>query len=257
MTGKSYACHNCRRGPGPHCAKCRRVDQDDIRIRHSPHSRAELQAAARPPASEPVTDLPADVENRLRIFMFDLFDLSPIQLLLLQHVRDGGTPGTFGRAFAAFVKSSVIYGDRSRRAQWERTCDEMGANVSRATAWAIWNGMLRRNPMLAVFRTWDEGHGGRQADAEREDEGRAVQAEFDFGADGDGTAKGTHRASGAKTPAGAHGAPAHAGVPESGADAPRGESGGNGAIPRGQGTVGKTAPTPIGRGNGRPSRPHD
>lgn len=144
-------------------------------------------------------------------------------------------------------------GERGQRAQWERTCDEMGANVSRATAWAIWNGMLRRNPMLAVFRTWNEGRGGRQADAEREDEGRAAQAEFDFGADGDGTAKGTHRASGAKTPAGAHGASAHA--------AARTRHGANlAAMARfraGKVLSEKRPPTPTGRGHGRPSRPHD
>ena len=132
MLGKSYTCHNCPQGRGKHCARCRRVDQDDIRIQHSPHNRAELQAAAIHPASEQATTLPADIEDTLRRFLFDLFDLDPIQLMLLRHVKQGGTPTTFGRVFAAFLKSSIIYGKRKQKARWERTCQEIGAWISGA-----------------------------------------------------------------------------------------------------------------------------
>ena len=134
MTGKSYTCHNCPRGRGPHCVRCRRVDFDDIRIQHQPHNRAELQAAQTKPPSTPVTSLPPAVENRLREFIFDLFDLDPLQLHLLSHVRNGGTPNTFGRTFVAFLKSSIMYGQRKYRARWNRTVDEIGANITRATA---------------------------------------------------------------------------------------------------------------------------
>lgn len=181
MPGNVYTCHNCPDGRGPHCARCRRVDQDDIRIQHTPHNRAELQAAAAQPTSERATGLPAEVEDRLRRFLFDLFDLSPVQLIMLRHVKHGGTPNSFGRAFAAFLKSSITYGDRARKAEWERTVEEIGAHVSRATAWAIWDGMVKAHPLLAVFRAWDRGHGGRRAEEDGDDDGRQVQAEFDFG----------------------------------------------------------------------------
>lgn len=183
MPGTIYTCHNCPEGRGPHCARCHRVDQDDIRIQHTPHNRSELQAAANQPASGRATDLPDEIEDRLRRFLFDLFDLSPVQLLLLQHVKHGGTPNSFGRAFAAFVKSTITYGDRAQKARWERTVSEIGAHVSRATAWAIWDGMVKAHPLLAVFRTWDKGHGGRQA-ADGDDDRRRVQGEFDFGTGG-------------------------------------------------------------------------
>ena len=174
-------CHKCRIGPSDACLACRRVSHDDIRIRHTPHNRAEHQAAAAQPAGEQATKLPAEVEDRLRRFLFDLFDLNPIQLLMLRHVRDGGTPNSFGRAFAAFLKSSITYGRREERARWERTVDAIGAHVSRATAWAIWNGMVKAHPLLAVFRTWANGHGGRRAEANGDDDGREVQGEFCFG----------------------------------------------------------------------------
>lgn len=172
-------CHNCRIGPSEACLACRRADYDDIRIQHSPHNRAELQAAVARTAGEQATVLPADVEDRLRRFLFDLFDLSPVQLLMLRHVKHGGTPNSFGRVFAAFVKASITYGDRRQRERWERTCEEIGAHVSRATAWAIWDGMVKAHPLLAVFRTWGRGHGGREALADDPD-GRCVQGEFSF-----------------------------------------------------------------------------
>lgn len=181
MTGKSYTCHNCPKGLGAHCARCRRVDQDDIRIQHSPHNRAELQATTTHPPSEQATALPAEIEDKLRRFLFDLFDLDPIQLLLLRHVKQGGTPATFGRHFAAFLKSSIIYGKRKHRARWERTCQEIGAWISRATAWAIWDGMVNKSPLLAVFQTWEPRHGGRQADDFTQEDARQVQMLLDLG----------------------------------------------------------------------------
>ena len=173
------ACHNCRIGPSKACLTCRRVSQDDIRIQHTPHNRSELQATAPAPASRKATDLPDEVEDKLRRFLFDLFDLNPIQLLLLQHVRLRGTPVGFRNYFARFLKSSIKFGKRECAAEWERTVDEIGANIGRATAKAIWDGMVEKMPMFAIFQSWDKGRGGRQA--EEPDEPRQVQTEFDFG----------------------------------------------------------------------------
>jgi hypothetical protein len=174
------ACHNCRRGIGKHCETCNRVSQDDIRIQHTPHNKSELQAAMPQAASEQATGLPSDIEDKLRQFLFDLFDLDPIQLLLLQHIRRHGTPVSFRHYFAKFLKASIKYGDRAHRERWEQTVDEIGANIGRATTKAIWEGMLRKMPVLAIFQTWDKGHGGRQA-SEEPDEPRHVQEFFDFG----------------------------------------------------------------------------
>lgn len=180
-------CHNCRIGPNAKaCAACKRVEHDDIRIAHSPHNRTELQASAPQPASEQATSLPAEVEDTLRRFLFDLFDLDPVQLMLLRHIKHGGTPTTFGRTFAAFLKSSIIYGKRQQKARWERTCEEIGAWITRATAWAIWDAMVKKSPLLEIFQTWDSGHGGRQKQQRKntDDDRRQVQAEFDFGTEG-------------------------------------------------------------------------
>ena len=173
------ACHNCRRGIGKHCETCKRVSQDDIRIQHTPHNRSEMQAAMPQPASEQATGLPGDIEDKLRQFLFDLFDLDPIQLLLLQHVRRHGTPVSFRAYFAKFLKNSIKYGNRAHKERWEQMVDEVGANIGRATAKAIWDGMVKKSPLLAVFQTWDKGHGGRQA--EERDEPREVQGLLDFG----------------------------------------------------------------------------
>lgn len=230
------ACHNCRIGPSNACLTCRRVDQDDIRIRHTPHNRAEYQAAAERPAGGRATELPDGVEDKLRRFLFDLFDLDPVQLLMLRHVRNGGTPVSFGAAFARFLKSSIKYGDRARRGEWERAVEGYGAHVGRATAKAIWDGMVRKLPLLTVFQSWDKGHGGRQA--EEQDEPRCVQMEMDFGT--------SH-----KTPKNAPRSEGRGGTCPSGGTplprAPRGVFAPSGAIPRGVGTVKAGGPTPNGR----------
>jgi hypothetical protein len=116
-----------------------------------------------------------------------LFDLDPIQLLLLQHVRQNGTPTSFRDAFAKFLKGTIKYGERSRRAEWEQAVDEIGANIGRATTKAIWDNMIKEMPLLAVFQSWNKGHGGRQATENEEDtdEPRQVQGLFDFNGTGD------------------------------------------------------------------------
>ena len=172
------ACHNCRIGPSKACLTCRRVSQDDIRIQHTPHNRSELQGTTTAPASRKATDLPDEVEDKLRRFLFDLFDLDPIQLLMLQHVKQGGTPVSFGATFARFLKASIKYGDRERRADWNRAVETYGAHIGRATAKAIWDGMVKKSPLLAVFQTWDKGHGGRQAEEPDEDEPRLTQSDL-------------------------------------------------------------------------------
>lgn len=95
----STACHNCKRGPGPSCATCRRVDQDDIRIAHTPHSRAELVALT-PQEAASATGLPPDVEDTLRQALIGLFDLDPIELLLVQHIVRRHNLSTFGQVMA-------------------------------------------------------------------------------------------------------------------------------------------------------------
>jgi hypothetical protein len=137
------------------CAECKRVDQDDLRIAHSPHDeRPELGRWTPQQPSERATALPEDVEDALRRFVFDLFDLSPVHLLLLRHVRHGGTPCTFGMMLQATVMSLAKYGDRSRSREWCETVDAILGEVSRQTASAMWNRICERLPYFRHFQTW-------------------------------------------------------------------------------------------------------
>ena len=40
---------------------------------------------------------------------------------------------------------------------------------------------MKKAPLLAIFQTWDKGHGGRQAEYAADEDKRQIQAEFDFG----------------------------------------------------------------------------
>lgn len=98
--GKISACHDCKwNGAGsPRCIKCKRVNQDDIRIRKTPHARSEMIGANPTPQDPPTTCTPLSEENeqKLRIAMATLFGLDPIQLLLVQHIMRGGRLSEFG-----------------------------------------------------------------------------------------------------------------------------------------------------------------
>ena len=155
------ACHNCRIGPSKACLTCRRVSQDDIRIQRTPHNRSELQATTTPTAGRKSTDLPDEIEDKLRRFLFDLFDLDPIQLLMLQHVKQGGTPVSFGSTFARFLKSSIKYGDRERSADWNRAVETYGAHIGQGD-------MGRHGQEIApAGRLPDMGQGARRTAGRR------------------------------------------------------------------------------------------
>lgn len=105
-----YACHNCKRGRGQWCVKCRRVDQDDQRIQRRPSfSENNTRPAFPNKPSERATSLPVDVEDTLRIAMCGLFDLKPLELLLVQHIVHGRPLSTFGEAIEQVRKKISKY----------------------------------------------------------------------------------------------------------------------------------------------------
>lgn len=162
-------CHNCRIGPSAVCFNCKRIEHDDIRRRHGISSdEHEKLAAASAAASynrhaadntdtgerSTTTGLPPEVEDVVRRWLYDVLDLRPFDLLLLAHVRRGGSPATFGLALADFVKSLSKYGDRSRKAEWHDIVGKIGPQVSRQTATTAWASIVSRVPTLGALRTW-------------------------------------------------------------------------------------------------------
>ena len=129
MIHSVHTCHNCKyNGIGDsRCITCNRVAQDDIRIKRTPHVTNEMMVNNPPTDPHPsgVTDLPVEVENKLRIAIANLFDLSPIQLLLVQHLIRGYRMSSFGdrliqisshiskcrgskRAMAGMMRNSIV-----------------------------------------------------------------------------------------------------------------------------------------------------
>ena len=146
-------CHNCRIGPGALCASCKRVNQDDIRIRHAPHNRDAYTPAVtiRSPKSTP---LPDEAEDKFRRFIYGLRDLTIMQWRLLYHVWHGGSPSTFGAMVTDVIKRTGLYGDRERRAEWEAAVGAIGPHVSRQTASLIWNRLCNKFEVFRHFQTW-------------------------------------------------------------------------------------------------------
>ena len=152
-TGKSYTCHNCQRGRGQHCITCKRITQDDIRIQHKQHNREELQAATIAHPWGKVTNLPADVEDALRHFLFAVTSLDALQFIAALHLLRRGRRRALAetiRAFAADVRAHIGK-----------------PNFNRATVWAKWKNVIGRLPELyAAIPKWEghapgSGHGRR------------------------------------------------------------------------------------------------
>ena len=122
------------------CRNCRRASQDDIRIQKTPHAKSEYMTVT--PATQggrcerkiagTITPLDADNEGRLRLGMATLFGLSPIQLLLVQHLMRGGRLAKFGDTL---------------RATHEQIGKYRGSE--RAQAGMMRDAILARAPMLA------------------------------------------------------------------------------------------------------------
>jgi len=95
------------------CLNCQRVRDDDIRIAHTPHTISEIVPAT-PPAMDAdgdnVTPLDEGNEARLRMALSTLFALSPVQLLLVQHLLRGNRLSQFGNA----LKSTHLHIARYR-----------------------------------------------------------------------------------------------------------------------------------------------
>lgn len=147
-------CKNCKRG----------TKHDDIRIQHSPHNRDELTRSTIQPPAEPCTALPEAVEDTLRRLLKTITALDPFDVLLLLHICNGGTPGTFGPYLRAALAEYASYGE----------------SMSRATAKAKWEAMCRKFAPFKALRSWGIGHGGRTAEDDDDDQPSYQQAEMEF-----------------------------------------------------------------------------
>ena len=146
----AQGCHNCRKKRTlANCAQCRRIDFDDIEIRTSPHTVAELVAArtggdaARPTR---FTRLPAFAEDALRGLFAAAAALEPIDALLLLHVANGGTFAGFGRAVDALA---------DRLGRFARS-----GGMSRQLAQIRWENLTRRFAPFAALRKRAQKHKG-------------------------------------------------------------------------------------------------
>lgn len=112
-------CHNCPDRSNPDrlekCLKCNRADDMSY---HGTTVHLNGKEVAAPPPTQPrqVTNLPPDVEDKLREAMCSLFDLDPIELLLVQHLIRGGKLSTFADRLVKVTNRIVRYRG-SERAQ--------------------------------------------------------------------------------------------------------------------------------------------
>lgn len=94
------------------CEHCRRIPQDDIRIKKTPHVKGdmartdcdtaetieavEIAAPTHKAERSCATTLPADIEDTLRRAMANFWSLTPVQLLCVQHLMAGKKLSEFG-----------------------------------------------------------------------------------------------------------------------------------------------------------------
>ncbi len=138
-------CHKCEKGVGDWCIACNAVTADDIAIRKKPHLPSEeLAVAPTPDDSQAEDDMPADILDRLKLAIYAITELSPIDALLLHHIAKGGTPTNFDASVQAVVQSL-------------RDC---GGKLRRATVHARWKRIINRFAPFASLAGWQSGHAG-------------------------------------------------------------------------------------------------
>ena len=159
------ACHNCTRGPGAACITCKRIDQDDIRIKREPKNvNPELGEATYTPytaaaidggddARQGATTLPEDDEDALRRFLSSVTSLDALSFLAALHFARRGRSRNLAQAVRDFAADVRAY-------------KTSASGMSRATIQMKWKSLVAKIPALSVFRSWAHQHGGRKAGTE-------------------------------------------------------------------------------------------
>ena len=145
---------------------CKRIDQDDIRIKREPKNvNPELGEATytpdpaaaidgyEPPPAKTATGLPEGDEDALRRFLTTVTSLDALSFLAALHFARRGRSRNLARAVRDFAADVRAYKASAR-------------GMSRATIQAKWESLVAKIPALSVFRSWAQGHGGRKAGAE-------------------------------------------------------------------------------------------
>ena len=92
------ACHRCiYNGKGdPHCLDCVRIDQDDIRIKRSPHLGDKAgecfgDCRAAPFAATPSDNIDLDEKaERVKMLLYTISSFTPLELVAALHMARGG-----------------------------------------------------------------------------------------------------------------------------------------------------------------------
>ena len=146
---------------------CKRIDQDDIRIKREPKNvNPELGEATYTPDPAAAIDggddarqgartttLPENDEDALRRFLATVTGLDALAFLAALHFARRGRSRNLAKVIRDFAADVRAY-----------TASESG--MSRSTITAKWNTLVAKIPALSVFRSWAQGHGGRKAGAE-------------------------------------------------------------------------------------------
>lgn len=101
---KSINCHKCPNKGTDKCIACKKVDED------TKHKQYLLEGYEPPQpdtsGSEQVTNLPDDVEDKMRKFLFDMFDLDWNELMLLKATMNSLSLTEFGQQMEQLSKQN-------------------------------------------------------------------------------------------------------------------------------------------------------
>ena len=143
------ACHNCDRGPGAACITCKRIDQDDIRIKREPKNvNPELGEATYTPDPAAAIDGGDDARQGATTLPADA-----LAFLAALHFARRGRSRNLAQAVRDFAADVRAYKASAR-------------GMRRGTIQVKWKTLVAKIPALAVLRSWAKGHGGRKAGAE-------------------------------------------------------------------------------------------
>lgn len=103
-------CHKCpfNNSGSEECLKCQCAQETSYPYQKYILDGVQIEQPSTQ-GSEPVTNLPDEVEDKLRKFLFSLFDLSPNEILCLQAIMRGQSLSEFAREMEKSAKSNKSF----------------------------------------------------------------------------------------------------------------------------------------------------
>lgn len=142
---KVTACHSCEfNGKGNTCCiTCKRANQDDIRIKKSPHLANNTFFSSLSFKMSRPDEYTTAAQHALD-FVYQVTDLSLVEFFVALHMARGGRPETAAEELRNFI-------NRVRRSSPQKRPNNRVENISSSSIWMRRKALEKRHPFISTL----------------------------------------------------------------------------------------------------------